>query len=549
MLFNSVEFIAGFLPVVLIGFFVLTGSGRQRLAVIWLTVVSLVFYGWWNPVYVPLLVGSMLVNYLLGGYLRRHPSRLVLGLAVAANVLLLVYYKYTGFLLGTLDAALDLGWRVEDIILPLAISFFTFQQIAYLVDAHDGVVEEHDFANYCLFISFFPQLIAGPITHHAEMLAQFNDRDSFRARIDNLSLGATVFLLGLFKKVVIADTLALKATPVFSLAADGTIPAFYDAWTGALTYTLQIYFDFSGYSDMAIGLALLFGISLPANFNSPFKACNVIDYWSRWHMTLTRFLTAYIYNPIVLRVTRARMVAGKPQPRRGKMTAGTFFALVAYPTVFTMFISGIWHGAGWHFVAFGLLHGFYLVVAHGWRAWKPRQGWKLDSDIWWHKAAAVALTFGCVVVAVLSRQRRADRHGDLRRHARPEPDQHGNGSLRLRLYRRVAGVRLGHAQRAAVDGSLPNRTQLPGPAALDRAAAAGQRLAADGDPRHGGRRTRFLRPGDRLLHGTDRIPLLPVLTTTRSPWHATALLAADTRGSIRCHRPSQTHRRSAAAAA
>ncbi|MFP5340199.1 MAG: MBOAT family O-acyltransferase [Gammaproteobacteria bacterium] len=401
MLFNSVEFIAGFLPVVLIGFFVLTGSGRQRLAVIWLTVVSLVFYGWWNPVYVPLLVGSMLVNYLLGGYLRRHPSRLVLGLAVAANVLLLVYYKYTGFLLGTLDAALDLGWRVEDIILPLAISFFTFQQIAYLVDAHDGVVEEHDFANYCLFISFFPQLIAGPITHHAEMLAQFNDRDSFRARIDNLSLGATVFLLGLFKKVVIADTLALKATPVFSLAADGTIPAFYDAWTGALTYTLQIYFDFSGYSDMAIGLALLFGISLPANFNSPFKARNVIDYWSRWHMTLTRFLTAYIYNPIVLRVTRARMAAGKPQPRRGKMTAGTFFALVAYPTVFTMFISGIWHGAGWHFVTFGLLHGFYLVVAHGWRAWKARQGWKLDSDIWWHKAAAVALTFGCVVVAMV----------------------------------------------------------------------------------------------------------------------------------------------------
>jgi len=201
--------------------------------------------------------------------------------------------------------------------------------------------------------------------------------------------------------VVIADTLALKATPVFSLAADGTIPAFYDAWTGALTYTLQIYFDFSGYSDMAIGLALLFGISLPANFNSPFKARNVIDYWSRWHMTLTRFLTAYIYNPIVLRVTRARMAAGKPQPRRGKMTAGTFFALVAYPTVFTMFISGIWHGAGWHFVAFGLLHGFYLVVAHGWRAWKARQGWKLDSDIWWHKAAAVALTFGCVVVAMV----------------------------------------------------------------------------------------------------------------------------------------------------
>lgn len=401
MLFNSMEFIAGFLPVVLLGFFLLTGSGRQRLAVTWLTVVSLVFYGWWNPVYVPLLVGSMLFNYLLGGYLRRHPSRRILALAVAANALLLVYYKYTGFLFSTLDAALELGWRVEDIILPLAISFFTFQQIAYLVDAHDGVVEEHDFANYCQFISFFPQLIAGPITHHGEMLAQFNDRDSFRARIDNLSLGATVFLLGLFKKVVIADTLALKATPVFSLAADGTVPAFYDAWTGALTYTLQIYFDFSGYSDMAIGLALLFGISLPANFNSPFKARNVIDYWSRWHMTLTRFLTAYIYNPVVLRVTRARMAAGKPQPRRGKMTLGTFLALVAYPTVFTMFISGIWHGAGWQFVVFGLLHGFYLVVAHGWRAWKVRQGWKLDSEVWWHQALAVLVTFQCVVVAMV----------------------------------------------------------------------------------------------------------------------------------------------------
>ncbi|MCW3149102.1 MBOAT family protein [Stutzerimonas stutzeri] len=401
MLFNSVTFIAGFLPVVLIGFFLLTGSGRQRLAVIWLTLASLVFYGWWNPAYVPLLVGSMVFNYLLGGYLRQQPSRLVLGLAVTANVLLLGYYKYTGFLFGTLDDALGLGWDIDDIILPLAISFFTFQQIAYLVDAHDGMVEEHDFVNYCLFISFFPQLIAGPITHHSEMLAQFRDRSSFRLRLDNFSLGSTIFLLGLFKKVVIADTLGQKATPVFAVAADGLVPSLYDAWTGALTYTLQIYFDFSGYSDMAIGLGLLFGIVLPINFNSPFKARNVIDYWSRWHMTLTRFLTAYIYNPLVLRVTRARMAAGKPQPRRGKMTAGTFFALVAYPTMLTMFISGVWHGAGWQFVMFGLLHGFYLVVAHGWRAWKVRQGWQLDSEVIWHRVGAVLLTFFCVVVAMV----------------------------------------------------------------------------------------------------------------------------------------------------
>ncbi|WP_417777186.1 MBOAT family O-acyltransferase [Stutzerimonas xanthomarina] len=401
MLFNSMVFIAGFLPVVLLGFILLAGSGRQRFAAIWLTLASLVFYGWWNPAYVPLLVGSMVVNYLIGGYLMRRPSKAVLILGVAANVALLGYYKYTGFLFGTLDSAFDLGWSVGDIILPLAISFFTFQQIAYLVDAHDGEVAEHDFVNYCLFISFFPQLIAGPITHHGEMLKQFNDRSSFRPRIDNISLGLTVFVLGLFKKVILADPLGENASPIFAVAASGTVPSLYDAWYGALSYTLQIYFDFSGYSDMAIGLGLLFGLRLPVNFNSPFKAHNVIDYWSRWHMTLTRFLTAYIYNPIVMRITRKRMAAGKPLPRRGKMSLGTFVVLIAYPTVLTMFISGVWHGAGWQFVAFGLLHGFYLVVAHGFRAYKARRGLPLDSDKLWHHAGAVLLTFLCVVVAMV----------------------------------------------------------------------------------------------------------------------------------------------------
>ena len=401
MLFNSLVFIAGFLPVVLLGFILLAGSGKHRYAAIWLTLASLVFYGWWNPVYVPLLVGSMVANYLMGGYLMRRPSRAVLTLGVAANVALLGYYKYTGFLFGTLDEAFGLGWSVDDIILPLAISFFTFQQIAYLVDAHDGEVSEHDFANYCLFISFFPQLIAGPITHHGEMLRQFKDGSTFRPRLDHLSLGITVFLLGLFKKVIIADPLGASASPIFAIAAAGTVPALYDAWFGALGYTLQIYFDFSGYSDMAIGLGLMFGLRLPVNFNSPFKAHNVIDYWSRWHMTLTRFLTAYLYNPIVMRITRSRMAAGKPLPRRGKMSLGTFVVLVAYPTVLTMFISGVWHGAGWQFAAFGLLHGFYLVVAHGFRALKARQGLPLDSDKPLHRGSAVLLTFLCVVVAMV----------------------------------------------------------------------------------------------------------------------------------------------------
>ncbi len=345
--------------------------------------------------------GSIVFNYLLGGYLLRRPSRAVLVFGIAANLLLLGYYKYTGFLVDTLGQAFGLNWTMTGIVLPLAISFFTFQQIAYLSDAHDGAVAEHDFVNYCLFITFFPHLIAGPITHHREMLGQFRDLETFRPRLDNFAVGATLFLLGLFKKVIFADALGEKASPIFAAAAAGMPPSLSDAWTGALTYSLQIYFDFSGYTDMAIGLGLLFGISLPPNFDSPYKARNIIEFWSRWHMTLTRFLTAYIYNPIVLRVTRARVAAGKAQPRRGKMSTGAFFALVAYPTMLTMFISGVWHGAGWQFVVFGLLHGFYLVVAHGWRAFKARQGWKLDSDVAWHQGAAVLLTFLCVVVALV----------------------------------------------------------------------------------------------------------------------------------------------------
>ncbi|MBC4018687.1 MBOAT family O-acyltransferase [Siccirubricoccus deserti] len=401
MLFSSATFIIGFLPIVLLGFFVLAGSNRQRLAAAWLTAASLVFYGWWNPSYVPLLMVSIVANYLLGGYLLRKPSRAALTIGIAANLALLVYYKYTTFILMNADAALGLDWQVQQIVLPLAISFFTFQQIAYLSDAQDGAVVEHDFLNYCLFITFFPHLIAGPITHHREMMQQFGNPDNFKPRFDNISVGATLFVLGLTKKVVFADPLGARASPAFAAAAEGAALPFLDAWGAALSYTLQIYFDFSGYTDMAIGLGLLFGISLPPNFDSPYKARNVIEFWSRWHMTLTRFLTAYIYNPIVLRVTRARAAAGKPLPRRGRMTLGSFLTLVAYPTLLTMFISGVWHGAGWQFVVFGLLHGFYLVVAHAWRALKVQRGWKLDDDRPLPNAAAVLLTFLCVVVAMV----------------------------------------------------------------------------------------------------------------------------------------------------
>jgi D-alanyl-lipoteichoic acid acyltransferase DltB (MBOAT superfamily) len=402
VLFNSQPFLLVFLPVTLAGYFLLGTRGAARAAVAWLTVASLVFYGWWNPAHVPLLLGSMAFNYAVGRRLGRHPSRPLLIAGIAANVLLLGVFKYTGFVVGTLNQATGAAWAVPHIVLPLAISFFTFQQIAYLSDANDGVAVEHDFLNYCLFVTFFPHLIAGPITHHREMLPQFADRSILRPRLDLLSIGGTLFLLGLFKKVMIADQIGTYAAPVFAAAAQGEAPTLLPAWGGALAYALQIYFDFSGYTDMAIGLGLMFGISLPPNFDSPYKARSIIEFWSRWHMTLTRFLTAYIYNPLVLAMTRRRARAGLPLPRRGRISPGTFAAIVAFPTLLTMFVSGVWHGAGWQFIAFGVLHGLYLSVNHGWRALKAHRGWPAEGK---YPALArplsVLLTFLCVVVALV----------------------------------------------------------------------------------------------------------------------------------------------------
>lgn len=400
MLFNSVTFLFYFLPTVFGGFLILAYFKLQRAAGLWLTLASLVFYGWWNPQYVPLLLGSMAFNYWLGGVLMRRRSRAFLFAGIAANVALLGYFKYTGFVIQTAADVAGASWAMPQILLPLAISFFTFQQIAYLVDANDGEVTEHGFLNYCLFITFFPHLIAGPITHHREMLPQFSNADRFRPRWDLVAVGMTLFFIGLFKKVLVADPFGTYARPIFEQARIGGVQ-FLEAWTGALSYTLQIYFDFSGYTDMAIGLGLLFGISLPPNFNSPYKARNIIDFWNRWHMTLTRFLTAYIYNPIVVAMTRRRATKGLPLPRRGRMSPETFVALVAFPTIFTMFISGVWHGAGWQFVAFGLLHGVYLIVAHAWRQWKVHQGIPLESANPLNIAASVGLTFLCVMVALV----------------------------------------------------------------------------------------------------------------------------------------------------
>jgi D-alanyl-lipoteichoic acid acyltransferase DltB (MBOAT superfamily) len=262
MLFNSSEFISLFLPVVFVGFIVIARLNQPRLAAAWLTVASLVFYSWWRWQNLPLLLTSMGVNYWLGGLLIRRQSKLTLALGIGFNVCLLGYFKYTMFALETTRELFGGDWQVPHVILPLAISFFTFQQIAYLVDAYGGRVSERDPLNYALFITFFPHLIAGPITHHREMLAQFSAPDRFRPRWDLVAIGLTLFLIGLFKKVMVADPLGVAVRPIFVQAEIGGVQ-FIQAWTGALSYALQIYFDFSGYTDMAIGLGLLFGISLP----------------------------------------------------------------------------------------------------------------------------------------------------------------------------------------------------------------------------------------------------------------------------------------------
>lgn len=272
----------------------------------------------------------------------------LLVLGVVANLSLLGYYKYANFFIENYNELTDSNIFLGTIVLPLAISFFTFQQIAYLVDSYRGEMREHSFLHYSLFVTFFPQLIAGPIVHHKEMMPQFNKPSLFRFNYSDFSIGATIFIIGLFKKVIIADELAQYATPVFDSAAAGETPDLVYAWQGALAFTFQLYFDFSGYSDMAIGAARMFGLRLPINFNSPFKAYSKVDFWNRWHMTLSRFLRDYIFYSL----------AGN-----GRKISRRYASLMI-----TMLLGGLWHGAGWTFVVWGGLQGFFLIINHSWRS-------------------------------------------------------------------------------------------------------------------------------------------------------------------------------------
>ncbi|MGC5328440.1 MBOAT family O-acyltransferase [Brevibacillus sp. SYSU BS000544] len=369
MLFNSYEFIFLFLPISFIGYFLLNKYRLTKVAIGWLAVCSLFFYSWWNIANLPLMMGSILFNYVVGTFLtKRHgtsSNKLLLTFGVASNLALLGYYKYADFFLTNLNSALSTQFPLLQLVLPLGISFFTFTQIAYLVDAYRGEVKEYNLINYILFVTFFPHLIAGPILHHKEMMPQFASTRKKVINWQNIAHGLLIFAIGLSKKVLIADTLAGWASPGFQAAS----LTFIEAWSTALSYTFQLYFDFSGYSDMAIGIALLFNIRLPQNFDSPYKADSIIDFWRRWHMTLSRFLRDYLYIAL----------GGN---RKGKFRRHV--NLLA-----TMVLGGLWHGAAWTFVVWGLMHGLALVVNHFWRS----LGFKM------HWLPARLLTFLFVVVA------------------------------------------------------------------------------------------------------------------------------------------------------
>lgn len=352
MLFSSYEYIFFFLPIVFIGYFFLNHKRFTEGAKFFLILSSLFFYSWWDIKYLPILLLSMGINYILGVFFQSNINtkksfsrKSILYFGIIFNISLLGYFKYVDFFIENLNYFYSEGFDLLKLTLPLAISFFTFQQIAYLVDSYNNKIEKQEFLNYALFVSFFPQLIAGPIVHHKEMMPQFSYLKTKIINQKNILLGTFIFLIGLFKKVVIADTFAVWANNGFD---NLEVLTFFEAWVTSLSYTFQLYFDFSGYSDMAIGVALLFNIKLPMNFNKPYLSTTIQEFWHRWHMTLSRFLKDYIYVPL----------GGN---RLGKFS--TYKNLMI-----TFIIGGIWHGAGWTFIIWGALHGTALIVHRIWQS-------------------------------------------------------------------------------------------------------------------------------------------------------------------------------------
>ncbi|MET4419029.1 MBOAT family protein [Bradyrhizobium sp. RT3a] len=384
MLFTQFEFLFLFLPITLAGYFLIARLAHAPVArLIWLATASLVFYGYWDVRFVPIILTSIVLNYCLGlliaGQSNAVARKWTFAIAICTNLFALGFFKYTNFAIQIFDAITRSKHPSLAIVLPLGISFFTFTQIAYLADVYSGYSSERSFAKYFLFVTYFPHLIAGPILHHREMMPQFGSKESRIMSAENIAIGLTILAIGLFKKSFIADGFALIANPVFQTAKSAHLHVL-DAWAGAFAYSLQIYFDFSGYSDMAIGLSLLFGIRLPFNFDAPYKSRSIVEFWRRWHITLSRFLRDYLYIPL----------GGN---RRGERQRNINLAA-------TMVLGGLWHGAGVTFVLWGALHGLFLTINHRWtERSKKSPSLARITKTWWYPIAALGLTQIAVVFA------------------------------------------------------------------------------------------------------------------------------------------------------
>ncbi len=372
MLFNSPIYIFLFLPLVVVVYFLFNRYRLTTISKAWLIFCSLFFYGYWNVNYIFLILSSILINFSLGVSLHKiknspHASesptlkrKSILVIGLLFNLVALAYFKYVDFFILNINYILESPIPLQNVVLPLAISFFTFQQIAYLIDCYQHDTQTYDFLSYCLFVSFFPQLIAGPIVRHKEMMPQFLRLRNCIVNWNNIAKGLFIFTLGLFKKVAIADTFSVWANIGFG---SSTSLSFYDSWIASLSYTFQLYYDFSGYSDMAIGAALLLNIHLPINFNSPYRAVNIQDFWRRWHITLSNWLRDYVYIPL----------------------GGNQNSLISSfrNVIVTFLIGGLWHGAGWTFILWGAMHGIGIALHRIWGI----IGWKI------HKVAGWFITF------------------------------------------------------------------------------------------------------------------------------------------------------------
>jgi alginate O-acetyltransferase complex protein AlgI len=406
MVFASYNFLFIFLPMALVGYYLAAKLGTNY-AVGWLVLASLGFYAAWNPAFVILLICSIAFNFTIGrallardGEEHRQSRHRLLFIGVTGNLIPLIFFKYLGPVLSFARSISLVSPEFDfKVILPLGISFFTFTQIGYLVDCNEGGGRDLDIVRYSAFVTFFPHLIAGPILHIREIAPQFRDPNCCRLRLSNLSVGTSFFIIGLAKKVLLADPLAEVVRIGFAHPGEFRI---FATWLYALAYSLQLYFDFSGYSDMAIGLAYMFGIRFPINFNSPYKSRSIIEYWQRWHITLTRYLTLLLYNPIALYINRRRMRAGRRASHRGKQTIGTFGSLVVIPIFYTMTLAGIWHGAGLQFLLMGLMHAVYLTINNAWRMFGPKSG--RTNRVWPTETVSVVWRVGLTYLAVLAAQ-------------------------------------------------------------------------------------------------------------------------------------------------